>query len=159
MSRETKAKAGARAATGDDTITDVALTVPRGATTAGIIGGAVGGSLMQGDGSNGAWIPLGMIVGEQIGAARVGMPPSVVLAVSPTTVYALGRRRTGMFMGWSTLDPLLKIDRRHLEVRSRRRISHREIVLVDTTTGSEFRVEAQNIGNLGAKRFLAELSV
>ena len=160
MSRERKARAGAQVVIAGDTITDVALTVPRGATTAGIIGGAVGGSISQGTGgTTGAWMPLGMVVGERIGAQRAGMPPSIVLAVSATAVYALGRPRSGLFGGWDKLTPLLKIDRQHLEVRHRRRLSYRRIDLIDTTTGAAFSVEAQNIGNLGITKFLANFSV
>lgn len=97
---------------------------------------------------------MGMLVGERIGADRAGLPRSIVLAASPTAVYALGRHRSGSFMGWKKLQPLLKIDRTRLEVRHKRHLSYREIDLVDSTTGATLKVEAQNIGNLGAKKFL-----
>lgn len=160
MSREKKARAGAQALIPDDTITDVALTVPHGATMASVLGAAVGGSITQGTGgTNGAWVPMGMVVGERVAATKAGLPLSIVLAASPTAVYALGRHRTGPFMGWKKLSPLLKIDRTHLEIRHRRHFSYREIDLIDTTTGAKLRVEAQDIGNLGIKKFLAGFSV
>ncbi|HEY5980034.1 MAG TPA: hypothetical protein VIT41_10410 [Microlunatus sp.] len=119
MSREKKARAGAQALIPDDTITDVALTVPHGATMASVLGAAVGGSITQGTGgTNGAWVPMGMVVGERMAATKAGLPLSIVLAASPTAVYAL-----------------------------------------DTTTGAKLRVEAQNVGNLGIKKFLAGFSV
>jgi hypothetical protein len=151
LSRENKARAGVSQVIPDDTIQDVALVYPRGSTRSGAIGAALGGALGSqiGGASTGAWQALGYLAGERVAADQAGTPGTLVLAVSPSTLYVLGRHRLGLVGGWRTLTPLAKIDRRHLLVEHRRRGLVKQIDFTDTTTGSKLEVEARLLGNLG----------
>jgi hypothetical protein len=160
MSREEKALAGVSQAIPDDTIQDVALVSPRGSTRAGAIGAALGGAIggqLGGAGVTGAWQSLGYLAGQRRAADQAGMPGTLVLAASPSTVYALGRARLGLVGGWRDLTPLVKIERRHLRVEHRLRGVVMQIDLTDTTTGSTLKVEARLLGNLGVTDFLENL--
>ncbi|OZE37637.1 MULTISPECIES: hypothetical protein [unclassified Rhodococcus (in: high G+C Gram-positive bacteria)] len=154
MSRETKARAGAQAAVGDDRVLDVALTVPRGSTFAGAVGMGLGAAIGGGGSSTTAWEVGGLMVGRGSAARRQKMPPSVVLAVSETTLYALGRRRSGLFGSWRHQQLLVKIARTHLEITHRQRGTVLHITLADKTSGIALDVEAALVGNLGIRKFL-----
>ncbi|OZC52425.1 hypothetical protein CH286_02185 [Rhodococcus sp. WWJCD1] len=54
-------------------------------------------------------------------ARRQKMTPSVVLAMSETTLYALARKRSEVFGSWQKLGLLAEIPRSHLSVAHRRR--------------------------------------
>ncbi|MBN9211585.1 MAG: hypothetical protein BGO45_07070 [Microbacterium sp. 71-36] len=155
MSREEHAREGAQAVLPDDRIIDVAVVMPRGSTKSGILGAAVGAGL-AGDNQL-AWGVAGGMVGQRAHSAAHGSFPSIVLALSETKLYILGRRSTGLVGGWKDLSPVAHIDRDHLEVNRRHSGTVRVLELTDTTTGTTLEFEAQNIGGLGLDDLLGRL--
>ena len=155
MTREDHAREGAQAVIPDDEVVDVAVVMPRGSTFAGVLGAAAG--VVGGSGSNTmAWGVAGSMIGERMNAASQGSYPSLVLALSPSRLYVLGRKSTGLVGGWKHLHPVAHIERKDLEVEKHRHGTVQVIGLTDTTTGTTLEVEAQNIGGLGLKDLLGE---
>ncbi|WP_141216933.1 hypothetical protein [Rhodococcus sp. 14-2483-1-2] len=157
MSRESKARAGAQAAVGGDPILDVALAVPRGSTFAGAVGMGLGAGIGGGGNSTTAWEMGGLMAGRAGAARRQKMPPSVVLAMSETTLYALARKRFGLFGSWKKLGLLTRIPRSHLTVTHKRRGTVLHLTFTDTTSGVPLEVETTPVGNLGINDFLKRL--
>lgn len=155
MSREEKAREGAQAAVPDDEIIDVAVVMPRGSTFSGVLGAAAGVGL-GGDNST-AWGVTGGIVGQRMNSASKGSYPSIVLAVSATRLYVLGRTRTGVVGGWKDLHPVAHIERRDLGVQRHQHGTVRVIELTDTSSGTTLEFEVLNIGGLGLNDLLAEI--
>ncbi|MBB3156907.1 hypothetical protein FHS07_000591 [Microbacterium proteolyticum] len=155
MSREEHAREGAQAAISDDDIVDVAVVMPRGSTKAGVLGAAVGVGF--GGGNQMAWGVAGSMIGQRAHSASHGSYPSIVLALSSTKLYVLGRRSTGLVGGWKDLQPVAHIDRDRLAVERRHSGTVRVIELTDTTTGTTLEFEALNIGGLGLDDLLADL--
>ncbi len=156
MSREDHAREGAQAAVGDDEVIDVAVVMPRGATKSGILGAAVGAGF-GGDNAM-AWGVTGGMLAQRAASASKGSYPSIVLALSATRLYVLGRSSTGIVGGWKDLHPVAHIDRANLTVHRRHSGTVRVLELTDTTTGSTLEFEAMNVGGLGLDDLLAELS-
>lgn len=155
MSREEHAREGAQSVIPDDEILDVAVVMPRGSTLSGVLGAAAGVGL---SGSNQtAWGVAGGMLAQRANSASHGSYPSIVLAVSATRVYVLGRTSTGLVGGWKHLHPVAHIDRSDLEVSRRHSGTVRVIGLKDTTSGTTLEFEALNIGGLGLNDLLAEL--
>ncbi|SMQ68392.1 hypothetical protein [Agreia sp. VKM Ac-1783] len=155
MSREEHAREGAQAVIPDDEILDVAVVMPRGSTISGVLGAAAGVGL--GGNNQTAWGVAGGMLAQRANSASHGSYPSIVLAVSATKLYVLGRTSTGLVGGWKHLHPVAHIDRSNLEIGRRQSGTVRVIELTDTTTGTKLEFEAQNIGGLGLKDLLAEL--
>lgn len=157
VSREGKALDGVRRAIPDDEIIDVALTYPRGTTLAegegmalgGLASGAMSGGTLTGAGQAG-----GFMAGDALISAASGLPPSIVIAVSATTVYTLGRYTTSPFGNWNDLVPLGRFDRSTLRVDHRRSGALIEIRLTDVAHDTTLIVEAKPVGNLGVTNVL-----
>lgn len=154
---------GVRAVIPDDDIIAIGLAFPRHSTiaTAGgmALGGLAGG---LGTGSATGWgTSAGEVVGAVAGraASRAGseLPPSVVLAVSATTVYALGRSTSAAFGSWDDLELLMRFDRATLDAEHHHSGALTVIRLADRTHGQSLEVEAKLVGNLDIKHVLAEL--
>ncbi|MCI2956309.1 hypothetical protein MN032_01285 [Agromyces atrinae] len=155
MSREEHAREGAQSVITDDEIIDVAVVMPRGSTTAGVLGAIVG--VAAGGNNSTAWGVAGGMLGQRAASASKGSYPSIVLAVSATKLYVLGRTMTGLVGGWKSLHPVAHIDRDNLAIERHQHGTVRVIELTDTTTNTTLEFEAQNIGGLGLKDLLAEL--
>ncbi|MFG6278714.1 hypothetical protein [Microbacterium sp. 5K110] len=155
MSREEHAREGAQAVIPDDQITDVAVVMPRGSTKSGLVGSIIGVS--AGGNNQMAWGVAGGMLAQRAHSASHGSYPSIVLALSETKLYVLGRQSTGVVGGWKNLRPVAHIDRADLEVERRHSGTVRVIELTDTTTGNTLEFEAQTIGGLGLNDLLAEL--
>jgi hypothetical protein len=155
MSREEHAREGAQAVIPDDEVLDVAVVMPRGSTFAGIVGATAG--VAAGGDNSAAWGVVGGMIGSRVNAASKGSYPSLVLALSPTRLYVLGRQKTGLVGGWKNLHPVAHIQRENLEVTKHRRGTVQVIGLTDTTTGTTLEVEAQNVGGLGLKDLLGDV--
>lgn len=155
MSREEHAREGAQAAVGDDEVIDVAVVMPRGSTKSGILGAAVGVGF-GGDNPT-AWGVTGGMLAQRASSASKGSYPSIVLALSATRLYVLGRSSTGIVGGWKDLHPVAHIDRANLKVHRRHSGTVRVLELTDTTTGNTLEFEAMNVGGLGLDNLLAEL--
>lgn len=155
MSREEHAREGAQSVITDDEIVDVAVVMPRGSTISGVLGAAVG--VAAGGNNPTAWGVAGGMLGSRANAASHGSYPSLVLALSATRLYVLGRKSTGLVGGWKHLEPVAHIERANLEVTKKRHGTVLVIGLTDTTTGSILEVEAQNVGGLGLKDLLGDI--
>ncbi len=151
MSREDKARAAVQALIPDDEILDVALTYPRGFTKSQAVGLAAGGAIGYGGEFQGVATAVGGVVGGKIFSNLKEVPQSFVLAISPTTVYVLGRDKQAAFGGWGNLQPMLKFDRANLHVELQQTLATLNITLVDTKQGATLELEAKRLGNLDVK--------
>jgi hypothetical protein len=150
MSREQSARDAVQGLIPDDTIIDVALTYPRGFTKAQAYGMAAGG-LIGGDDFVGVGLVAGSAVGGRIFTNLKELPPTIVLAVSDTAVYTLGRNKMGLVGGWDKLTKMVKFDRSTLKTDVRQRAVTLEITLTDTEHDVSVELEAKRLGNLGIK--------
>jgi len=153
MAREEHAREGAQVAVPDDEILDVAVVRPRGSTLSGVIGAVIG----MGDNRGAAWGVAGGMIGQRINSAAKHSYPSIVLAVSPTKLYVLGRDTTGLVGGWKDLEPVTYIDRANLAFDRRHHGATPVLELTDITTGTTLEFEPQAIGDLGLKDLLSSL--
>ena len=155
MSKEEKLMKAVIAATGDDTITDVAEFQPKG-TAAATGAGAAAGSMVGGGVSGSNWgSAFGAAGGATAGKVMLGigkdLPPRVAVAISPDEVYLFGMKAYGYHV-----DPLAKIDRDKLGVEVHRRVTVRTVVLEDIETGHRFALEAPRL-NLYYAKAMVEL--
>ena len=154
MSREENARSAVQALIPDDEILDVALVYPRGTTRAQGAGMALGGLAGMGGGFQGIGLVAGSIVGGKIFSDAKGLPASFVLAISPTTVYVLGRDTRVLIGGWDKLQPMIKFDRSKLRVEVHQTLVTLEITLVDTEHDATLELEAKRLGSLDVKALL-----
>lgn len=150
MSRETSAHDAVQALIPDDTIIDVALTYPRGYTKAQAYGIAAGG-LIGGDDFRAVGAMAGSAVGGRIFTNLKELPPTIVLAVSDTAVYTLGRNRSGLVGGWDELTKMVRFERRTLRTEVNQHVATLDITLTDTEHDVSVQLEAKRLGNLGVK--------
>jgi hypothetical protein len=154
MSREENARAAVEALIPDDEILDVALTYPRGFTKSQGAGIAIGGAIGFGSGFQAVGLALGGVVGGKVFSNLKELPQSFVLAISPTTVYVLGRDKQGPFGGWDTLQPMITFDRNKLRVEISQHLVTLDITLVDTEHDATLELEAKRLGTLDVKALL-----
>lgn len=160
MSHEEKLLAAARAATGDDAISDVAEAFPKGtmgtmlaASAAGsAVGGAVGGDGWGEAIGKGLGAGAGMLAAEKGTAAMRDLPEQVAVAITPTKVYLLAMPKIGV----AHVEPFAQIDRDQLGVEVHQRMSVRTIVLEDLKTQQKFPLELPRLNFYHAKA-MAEL--
>lgn len=156
MTQESDARTAVQALIPDDEILDVALVYPRGTTRAQGAGMALGG--LAGAGMGGGFQGVGMIVGSVVGGKILSdaknLPTSFVLAISPTTVYVLGRDTRVLIGGWDKLQPMIKFDRSKLRVEVHQTLVTLEITLVDTEHDATLELEAKRLGSLDVKALL-----
>ena len=155
MSREEHAREGAQAVIDDDEILDVAVVMPRGSTVASVLGAAAGSTLGGSDAA--AWGVTGGLLAQRSNSARRGSYPSIVLALSASRLYVLGRESTALVGGWKGLHPVAHIERSQLAVRRHRRGTVAIIELTDRSTGTTLEFEAMNVGNLGIEDLLGSI--
>jgi hypothetical protein len=157
MSSEESARTAVQALIPDDEILDVALVYPRGTTRAQGAGMAVGGIAGMGSSFQGVGLLVGSLVGGKIFSDAKELPFSFVLAISPTTVYVLGRDTRALIGGWDKLQPMIKFDRATLRVETKQTLATLEITLVDTEHDATLELEAKRLGNLDATALLEVL--
>ena len=150
MSREQSAREAVQALIPDDTILDVALTYPRGFTKAQAYGMAAG-SLIGGSEFLSVGTAVGSVAGGKVFSNLKGLPPSIVLAISDTALYTLGRQKMGLVGGWNTLSKMVRFERSTLRTEVRQRVATFEITLTDTEHDVSLELEAKRLGNLGIK--------
>jgi len=158
VSREESALAAVQALIPDDTILDVALTYPRGYTRAQAAGGLLGGAVGAGGDFVGVGLALGSVVGGKLFGNLKDLPPSIVLAVSPTAVYTLGRPSAAVVGHWDNLTPMVQFDRSTLHVDVQQHAVTLDITLTDTEHAVSLPVEAKRMGSLDAKAFVELLT-
>ena len=151
MSKEEKLIRSVIAATGDDSITDVAEFNPKGsagATAAGAAAGSLAGGAATGGNTWGQ--TFGAAGGAAAGRAMMGLsedlPPRICVAITPDEVYLLGMRAMGYHV-----DPLAKINRDKLGVEVHQRVSVRTVVLEDLDTGNRYPLEVKRLNLYHAK--------
>jgi hypothetical protein len=157
MSREEHALEGVRSVIPDDEILDVALTYPRGSTVSMAEGMAIGGLAGYGTGMEGVGMALGGFAAPYVLSGIKEMPLSVVLAISPSSVYVLGRNTASPFGGWDELKPMVKFDRAKLRAEARHAGPLLAIKLTDTEHDVSLELEAKPVGSLDAKAIMDTL--
>lgn len=157
MSREEHAREGAQDVIPDDEVIDVAVVMPRGSTLASVLGSVAGVGAGGSLGNTTSWGVAGGLLAQRANSSRRGSYPSIVLAVSATRLYVLGRTSTGLVGGWKHLHPVVHIDRSQLTVRRHRRGTVAAIELTDESTGVMLEFEAMNVGGLGLNDLLGSL--
>lgn len=151
MSREESARAAVQALIPHDEILDMALTYPRGFTKSQAVGMAIGGAVGYGSDFQAIAAVGGAYAGGKIFSNLKELPQTFVLAISPTTVYVLGRDKQGVYGGWDTLQPMIKFDRSALHVELKQTLATLEITLTDTATEAPLELEAKRLGSLDVK--------
>lgn len=154
MSQESNARAAVQALIPDDEILDVALTYPRGYTKSQAVGLAAGGVVGFGSDFQGVAAVVGGMVGGKIFSNLKELPQSVVLAVSSTTVYVLGRDTMALVGHWDTLQPMVTFERATLSVEVKQNLATLDITLVDTASDATLELEAKRLGSLDAKALI-----
>jgi hypothetical protein len=144
VSQEDDAQAAVQALIPDDEILDVALTYPRGYTKTQAVGFAAGGAIGFGGDFQAAAAVVGSMVGGKIFSNLKEVPQSIVLAVSPTTVYVLGRDTIATFGHWDILQPMLKFERSSLRVEVKQTLATLDITLMDTEHDATLELEASD---------------
>lgn len=154
MSFESRLMEAAKAATGDDSIIDVAEFHPKGTAAATAAGAALGSVAGDASGADQWGQTLATTAGAAGGAAvkalSSDLPAQVAVAISDDEVYVLGMPA----MGVSHLDPIAKIDRDKLGVEVHQRVSVRTVVLEDLETGHRYALEAQRLNFYHAKSLI-----
>ena len=110
-----------------------------GAAAGGAAGGAVGGDVAQ---------TIGVLGGYAAGsyAATSGkLPPVVVLAASPTTLYLMMTNNGKGIILAKSLVVFDKLSREHLSVELKQRVNTRTAVIKDESTGHEYKIEGRRI--------------
>lgn len=134
----------AREATGDDTITVAGDFQPKGMAwkmAAGAAAGAAAGSTVDAEGLGAA---TGALAGRYAGSSGQ-LPPFVVLAASPTTLYVLTSNNAKGIILAKHLVPLDAFDREHLSVEMHQKATVRTAVITDEASGQEIKVEGKRI--------------
>ena len=159
MSQEDEARAAVQALIPDDEIIDVALVYPRGTTRAQGAGMAVGGLAGMGSSFQARRTCRRLGRGRQMFSDAKDLPASFVLAISPTTVYVLGRDTQVLIGGWDKLQPMIKFERSTLRVEVHQTLVTLEITLVDTEHDATLELEAKRLGSLDVKALLELLKL
>jgi hypothetical protein len=126
----------------DDRIVAVGEFEPRGHSGSAFVGGLVGGE--AGDALGGVGGALGVAAGS-VGAQRYadaasGLPPSIIIGVSETTVYGFAGRRSRLQSG-----VLFRLPRADLSATVHQRVNVRVLELVDGSSGSRLELEGNRL--------------
>lgn len=129
----------------DDRIEVVGEFEPKGASKAMILGGMLGSSIGGEFGNLGDAVGLGVgfAAGRRGNADGAGLPKSLVVGASATTVYGFKTARRGRNHEPEVL--LFRIPRSDLEVHVKGRVNVRLMELVDTTTGAKVELEGNRL--------------
>lgn len=137
----------AREATGDDDIVVAGDFQPKGMTwkvAAGAVAGSVLGDAVGGDTAQAIGAGTGAVAGRY--AASSGeLPPVIVLAASPTTLYLMTSDNAKGIILAKHLVLLDTLDRSNLSVEMHQRVTTRTAVITDESTGHEYKIEGKRI--------------
>jgi hypothetical protein len=135
------AEAALRALGLSEQVTAAGQFQPRGHTGSMFAGGMVGDSLGLGGVADSAATVGGALAGARIHDAASGLPPSMLVAVTPTRVYGFAVEHRS-----SPAGPLVfAVARDGVEVKVHRRVNVRVLELVDASTGSTVQLEGNRI--------------
>ena len=145
MSREERLTAAARAATGDDSITDVAEFMPAKALDDPIWNGRADRRVARDEAGTPETAEAGARLGEDLAAERAALPPHVCLAVTPTEVHVLGLPH-GFFTAHPEEAYLMgTFARADLQVEVKGRLTDIEMRLTDIATGAVMDLVADRL--------------
>jgi hypothetical protein len=133
----------------DDTVEAVGQFAPRGQSGAMFAGGMIGGDLggAAGNLAGGLALGAGMAAGRAASSASSGLPQTVMVAASASTVYGLHaetRRREPDRI-------LFAVPRAGLTVNVHQRVNVRVLELIDEQTGSRIELEGNRLPVTHAK--------
>ena len=127
----------------DDTVEAVGQFAPRGQSGAMFAGGMVGGDVggAAGDLAGGLGLGAGLAAGRAASSASSGLPPTVMVAASASTVY-------GMHARTRRREPdsiLFAVPRAGLTVTVHQRVNVRVLELIDEQTGARIELEGNRL--------------
>lgn len=127
----------------DDTVEAVGQFAPRGQSGAMFAGGMVGGDVggAAGDLVGGLGIGAGVAAGRAASSASSGLPPTVMVAASASTVY-------GMHARTRRREPdsiLFAVPRVGLTVTVHQRVNVRVLELIHEQTGARIELEGNRL--------------
>lgn len=126
----------------DDTVIAAGEFAPRGHSGGAFMGGLVGGDVGRGFGGLGDAVATtaGAAAGRQVADDRSGLPSSMIIGVSDTTVYGFAGRRSHLTSGL-----LFQLARDGLEAIVHQRVNVRVLELVDAASGSRLELEGNRL--------------
>ena len=127
----------------DDTLEAVGQFAPRGQSGAMFAGGMAGGDIggVAGDLAGGLGIGVGMAAGRAGSSASSGLPPTVMVAVSASTVYGMHARTRRD----EPDDILFAVPRARLAAKVHQRVNVRVLELIDEQTGARIELEGNRL--------------
>lgn len=167
MLDERAARRGAQAAVGAEKVEDIAIAFPVGTTrtqatgvlkgdaagaAAGLVTGVsslAGANLASGAGS------LGMLLAQRR-LEKTEPAASIVLALTASNLYLLGRHHIGPLASFKDLEVIHKIPRGEVETSLTPEGITRELTIVDEGDGARFVYEVKPLGS-GIKQLIADL--
>ena len=151
MASKDKLIAMAVKATGDEEILVAGDFEPKGMMwkrSAGAAAGSLAGGAATGGNSWGrtAGAAGGLAVGSLAAGASTHLPPVVMLAATPTTLYVLATPVGRGYLFSSNLEVLAALDRNNLTITLKKRMATRTAVIEDESTGETFKLEGVKFG-------------
>lgn len=134
----------AREATGDHEITVAGDFQPKGMTWKVVAGAAAGSALGGTIDAAGLGAAGGAIAGQYL-ASSGELPPVIVLAASPTTLYLMTSTNAKGVLLAKHLTVLETMDRANLSVEMKQKATVRTCVITDESTGHEYKLEGKRI--------------
>jgi len=137
----------AREATGDPEITVAGDFQPKGMTwkvAAGAAAGSVLGDIVGGDVSQAVGTAAGGAAGRYA-ATSGNLPPVIVMAASSTKLYLMTSNNAKGIILARHLIMLDTLDREHLSVEMKQRVTTRTVVITDESTGHVYAMEGKRI--------------
>ena len=115
--------------------------------TATAVGSLAGGAVTDGNSwGQAAGAAGGFAIGTLASGASTHLPPTVVLAASPTKLYVLATKMGQGYLLAKHLDVLSVLDREQIVVTLKRRKMVRTAVIEDEVTGEQFKLEGIKLG-------------
>lgn len=139
---------GAAEAVPNDTIVDVAIVFPPGTTSEQLIATGAG-EMVDGLGGVGELVADRDLDKHQTSA-------SIVLALSDSTLYLLGRHRVGPFASFKNLAVIATIARADAKIETAHAGIVQSVTITDSSSGQVYDYEAKPMGS-GLTEFAARL--
>ena len=121
----------------DDEIRAAGLFEPRGHSGSMFAGGLIGGDIGDDVGAGGIGTVGGALAAQHIHDAASGLPESMLVGVSDSTIYGFEKHRGHHEAGRI----VFRVDRAELDVKVHQRINVRVLELIHSRTGSRVELE------------------
>ena len=121
----------------DDEIRAAGLFEPRGHSGSMFAGGLIGGDIGDDVGAGGIGTVGGALAAQHIHDAASGLPESMLVGVSDSTIYGFEKHRGHHEAGRI----VFRVDRAELDVKVHQRINVRVLELIHSGTGSRVELE------------------